>query len=265
MRLAMVTQWLRAARDPANRAVAQGYAYGIVLVQVLWLLTLLLPVDLRLPAFAVLALAEMAVPATAERRGEHTPWHPGHIAERFGLFTIIVLGETILATANVLVEAVDRGEHLAQLLTVSAAALVLVAALWWVYFDRSQGDLLTSLNASLLWGYGHYLVFASLGAVSAGIELAVNRVGDDTELGPVASGLGLSIPVAVFLLAVWALALRPRRDPVVDVAVPVLAVLVVLTALVPGATTVVVLSALLTAAGAFVVATRRAATAPGTP
>lgn len=202
MRLAIVTQWLRASRDPAYQSVARFYAYGIVLVQMLWLLALLVPPHLLLPVFAVLVVAELAVPVTAERRGEHTPWHPGHIAERYGLFTIIVLGETILATANVLVEAVDEGEHLPQLLAVSAAALVLVAALWWVYFDRPQHDLLTSLSASLRWGYGHYLVFAALGAVSAGIELAVNQVADDTELIPVWNAAGLTLPVAVFLLAV---------------------------------------------------------------
>ncbi len=261
MRLALVSQWLRASRDPAHRSVARSYAYAIVAVQVLWLLALLVPKGLLLPVFGILVVAELAVPALAERRGAHTPWHPGHVAERFGLFTIIVLGETILATANVLVEAIDAGEHLPQLLTVSAASLVLVASLWWVYFDRPQYDLVTSLNASLRWGYGHYLIFAALGAVSAGIELAVDEITGKTELGAVAGGLGLTVPVAVFLLAVWLIILRPRRDPGVDSAVPVIAVLVAASCLLPGATTVVVATALLGTAAAVVVTVRRSAPA----
>ncbi len=259
MRLALVSQWLRASRDPVHRAVARSYAYAIVLVQVGWLLALLVPKGVLLPVFAVLVVAELAVPALVERRGAHTPWHPGHVAERFGLFTIIVLGETILATANVLVEAIDVGEHLPQLLTVSAASLVLVASLWWVYFDRPQHDLVTSLNASLRWGYGHYLIFAGLGAVSAGVELAVDEITGDTGLGDVAGGLGLTVPVALFLLAVWVIILRPRRDPGVDAAVPALAVLVAASCLLPGATTVVVATALLGTAAAVVVGVRRTA------
>src|SRR5689334_15751347 len=71
MRLAMVAQWLRAARsDPGHRAVALAYAVGITVVQAGWLLRLLLPDALLLPAFVVLVVAELAVPAVAERRGE---------------------------------------------------------------------------------------------------------------------------------------------------------------------------------------------------
>ena len=132
MRLALVTQWLRASRaDAAHRAVTRAYALGITLVQVLWLLSLLLPAGLRLVGFLVLVLAEIAIPLTAERRGPHTPWHPEHVAERYGLFTIIVLGETVLATAKVFVEAVEEGEHLPELLVLALSALVLVAAMWW--------------------------------------------------------------------------------------------------------------------------------------
>lgn len=233
-----------------------NFAIGIVAVQALWLLSLLLPSGLRLAGFVALALAEIAVPALAERRGPHTPWHPEHVTERFGLFTIIVLGEVVLASANVFVEAVAEGEHLAELITLALAALMLVAAMWWIYFDRAQHDRLDSLAASLRWGYGHYLVFASAGATAAGIELGVDRALARTELGSTAAGLALAVPVAIFLTAVWVLALRPAGDPVIDRAVPLLAALVLLAALLPGTA---VLIALLTAGCAAVVTVRRRA------
>jgi low temperature requirement protein LtrA len=69
MRLALVAQWLRAARaDPPRRRTAIRYAIGVVVVQLLWLLWLVLLADsgLRMTTFVALALAEVAVPVWAE-------------------------------------------------------------------------------------------------------------------------------------------------------------------------------------------------------
>lgn len=49
--------------------------------------------------FLVLIFGEISVPVIAETVHE-TPWHRHHIIERYGLLTIIVLGELILSAAN---------------------------------------------------------------------------------------------------------------------------------------------------------------------
>ena len=56
-----------------------------------WVLLLLAPATVKGVGFALLVVAELSVPFLAER-GTPTPWHPEHIAERYGLFTLIVLG-----------------------------------------------------------------------------------------------------------------------------------------------------------------------------
>lgn len=95
MRIGLVTMWFRAAAGhPEGRRTALRYAYGILAVQTAWVLYLLLPHDLELWFFLPLALLDLGVPMWAERAGQ-TPWHPHHIAERYGLMFIIVLGETI--------------------------------------------------------------------------------------------------------------------------------------------------------------------------
>ena len=105
MRVAMIAQWLRAAgSDPQSRLTCLRYAAGIAVVQVGWVSRLALPPGLRWASFLLLVLAEIAVPYWAERPGM-TSWHPAHIAERYGLFTIIVLGECVLA-ANVALQVV---------------------------------------------------------------------------------------------------------------------------------------------------------------
>ena len=99
MRIAMVAQWLRAAAgDPAARPAALRYAACISILQVGWVVRLFLPQPAALWVFYVLGIGEMLVPSYAERAARGgTPWHPGHIAERYGLFTLIVLGECIAA------------------------------------------------------------------------------------------------------------------------------------------------------------------------
>nr|WP_206681393.1 low temperature requirement protein A [Actinomadura sp. J1-007] len=111
MRTALVAQWLRAGReDPAGRRTALRYALGITVAQAGWILWLvsaeagILTSTAQVPFFVVLAFLELAVPRWAERTSP-TTWHPHHIAERYGLFTIILFGESVLAASN----AVARG------------------------------------------------------------------------------------------------------------------------------------------------------------
>ena len=91
---------------------------------------------LGIPAFLVLALLDLAIPIWAERSGRPTPWHPEHIAERYGLFTIIVLGECVLASSSAVQLAMAAGEVSVSLLAVALGGLLLVFALWWSYFKH---------------------------------------------------------------------------------------------------------------------------------
>jgi low temperature requirement protein LtrA len=211
MRLAMVTQWLRAARsDPPHRRSALRYATGIALVQLGWVLRLLLPEDLGMAGFVALVAAELAVPILAERAAP-TTWHPRHIAERYGLFTLIVLGECVLASTLAIQSALATDAALADLATTAAGGLLTVFGMWWLYFAKEASELLTSLRAGIVWGYGHYLVFASAAAVGAGLAVNVDYLTHHAAIGARASAAAFTIPVALFLLAVWALQLRPHH------------------------------------------------------
>jgi low temperature requirement protein LtrA len=159
MRLAMVTQWLRAAAgDPPHRRSSLRFAAGIAALQVGWVLRLLLPEGPGYAAFLVLVAGELAVPVWAERAAP-TTWHPRHIAERYGLFTLIVLGETVLAATVAIQTALDAHAALGDLATTAAGGLLTVFGMWWLYFAKEAHELLTSLRAGIVWGYGHYLVF----------------------------------------------------------------------------------------------------------
>jgi len=211
MRLAMVTQWLRAAgSDPPHRRSALRYAVGITALQVGWVLRLFLPQGLGYAGFLVLVAAELAVPIWAERAAP-TTWHPRHIAERYGLFTLIVLGECVLASSLAIQTALEEDAALTDLATTAAGGLLTVFGMWWLYFAKESHEFLTSLRVAIVWGYGHYLVFASAAAVGAGLAVNVDYLTDHAAIGARGAAAAFTIPVALFLLAVWALQVRPHH------------------------------------------------------
>ena len=146
MRLALVAQWLRAAQsDP--RAPYDGPAIRPRRHDPAGRLGRCSPscraVDTAVPR--PLAHLELAVPVWAERAGP-TTWHPHHIAERYGLLTLIVLGESILAATTAVQAAVASGEALSALLPLIVGGLLIAFSMWWMYFDRPVHDLLTNLR-----------------------------------------------------------------------------------------------------------------------
>ncbi|MGN5238290.1 low temperature requirement protein A [Rhodococcus sp. SJ-3] len=233
MRLALVPQWLRAARsDPALRQTAMRYAIGITLVQILWVLRLGLPEGWGTVSFLVLVVAELSVPVVAEH-ARITPWHPEHIAERYSLFTLIVLGESILASANAIVDAIDHTENVGSLVLIAVCGLALAGGMWWVYFHTEHSRMLTGMSSALVFGYGHYVVFAAAGAFSAGIEVAIDHDTHATGLEATAAAATLTVPVAIFLLSAWFLTMRGCLSRGADVAVVGLSLLIGASALAP--------------------------------
>jgi low temperature requirement protein LtrA len=202
MRLAGVAQWLRAAAsDPGHRQAALRYAGGITVLQVAWIALLFLPA-IALPGSLVLAGLELSVPVWAEGLGR-TPWHPHHIAERFQLFTLIVLGESILSATLAVQSGLASGDTLAMLLPTIAGGLLIVFSMWWVYFVRPMHDLLTDFTRATIWGYGHYFVFAAAAATGAGLAVAVDAGTHRAVISAWAATWAVAIPVAVFVLALW--------------------------------------------------------------
>ena len=213
MRVAMVAQWLRAASgDPAARPVALRYVAGVTLLQIGWVLRLFLPEQAGLWAFYPLAALEMLVPAWAERAGPPggTPWHPGHITERYGLFTLIVLGECIAAVTVALHSASSSHGFSAGLVAVVVGAVLLVFSIWWWYFENpAEEGLRMSRQLAFFWGYGHYVVFASLGALGAGLQLAAaGSHGALSSTTATTAGLAVAVPVAAYFVVTGVLQAR---------------------------------------------------------
>ena len=233
MRVAMVLQWLRAAHEcPATRRASLRYATGVGLAQIGWLIRLALPSPWNLIAFVVLGVTELLIPIWAETSGQVTPWHPAHIAERYGLFTIIVLGECVLAAMMTIQAAIAESGPTLALLATGGGALVLIFGLWWSYFKSSPIEVLHSSDrSSFLWGYGNFFVFASVAALGAGLQVAAESTRPDAHIGATTAALMVALPVVVFVVAVGLLHRVTDRQPVDFRPIGIAVVLFVLAAL----------------------------------
>ena len=152
-----------------------------------------------LATFALGMAMEFVVPWVAEHR-HRTPYHPEHVAERYGLFTIIVLGEVVLSSVMAVQGALD-GSPVSGLLTLVLGALLVVFSMWWLYFKREHAALFASERTVFRAAYGHLFIFASVAATGAGLAAAVDVVTHHAHTTTAFVAWSVALPLVVFLLA----------------------------------------------------------------
>lgn len=207
MRVAMALFWFGAAAgDRQRRNTALTYGFGILAMQVYWIaiITNVPPTsELYVPLFLGGLLGELAVPAIAEMRYGATTWHRHHIIERYGLLNIIVLGECFLSVVAMLA-AGEHGEP-ADGASIRAAiiAAVITFSLWGLYFTRETPLENDDLRHALLWGYGHFAIFASGAATGAGLAVCHEVLTGHAAVSERSASYAIAIPVAIYTLTLW--------------------------------------------------------------
>jgi len=209
MRAPLLFLWWQASRhDPRSAPAARIYMATIATAQVGWvaLIFLELPIVTTFLLFAALIAVEVVGPVLAERKAR-TPWHPHHIAERFGLLTIITLGEVIIGTVAAL-SALVNGEAgwTMQAVLLALAGVGLAFGCWWMYFAVPWAEsLVRHRERGFIFGYGHLLIFGPLAAMGAGLHVGAYRLEGEATIGPTATVLSVALPVALFALTQFAL------------------------------------------------------------
>ena len=208
IRLVMAAQWFRAGRaNPDLRPFCDRWAYGILMVQIGWVLfgfglRHLTPLE-TIPFFLLGVIVELLVPAWAQALEGAPQAHSEHVEERYGLFTIIILGEMVLVASDAFNTALSDHQHLATLMIGAISAGVLAFCLWWLYFGFLGEYDLSRTRTAFIWGYGHYFVYGSLTTIGGTLAALLEQVASgDEKLGRTATALTLTIPVAGFLAAI---------------------------------------------------------------
>ncbi|WP_261164800.1 low temperature requirement protein A [Microbacterium sp. Marseille-Q6965] len=219
MRIATIALWLRAAmHDEKRRRTCMAYAVNISIAQVGWiaLIFLNLPLGATLILTTALTLFELAGPVYAELRYGATPWHPHHIAERYGLLVIITLGEVILGTIVAISAIIEADGWSLEAGLVAFGGTALAFGMWWSYFVLPFGQLLEHhRRRGFPWGYLHLFLFGSLVVVGAGLHVAANVVTGHAHVGDTFAVAAIAIPVLVyetFLFGIYALTVM-QFDP----------------------------------------------------
>ncbi len=174
-------------------------AGALAVVQVLWIAAGFVPGELFVYVWFVLVALELAVPMWAERTGA-TPWHPHHISERYGLLTLIVLGESVLAATLAIQAALDDAHPTAALFSVIGGGILVLFAMWWLYFDREPHGPTETGAQAFLWGYGHFVIFVAAAGAGAGLAVAVDYSVHKAHISTTAAGLAIAVPVALYVL-----------------------------------------------------------------
>lgn len=216
MRVAMLTQWLRLAyQAPEHRRAALVYAAFILVAQIGWVMLALSGLTLAgsLAAAGILYAIELGGPLVTERGIGRTPWHPHHIAERYGLMTLIALGEGVLGTIASVEPITAEHGWTSEASMLVAAGTLLTFGVWWAYFSVPFGEILQrNPRAAFVFGYGHLLIFASIAAMGAGLHLAAYVVSGTAQVGWPAAVQAVAMPVGVFMVSFFAIySLMVRR------------------------------------------------------
>ncbi|MFD3542254.1 low temperature requirement protein A [Streptomyces sp. NPDC058662] len=180
-RLVLLGLWWPATRNPPPDRVPPWRPISYCLLSgLLWAASAAVPGPWRYTLWAVLIAAEMILLLSARGRGVPGRIDTGHLVERVGLFVIIVLGESVLG----LVTSMDQA-WTAQAATVAVLGFVLLAALWWSYFDfgSASAELVLGsakgprayLLARDVGGFLHYFVTAGILCMAAGLATAVEE------------------------------------------------------------------------------------------
>jgi low temperature requirement protein LtrA len=189
LRSIMLALYARAWRAvPEARALIRFYGLGYSAGVALWLVSLAFDTPWRYVVWAIAQVLELSLPPLSTQLHRRIPVSASHLPERWALFTLIVLGESVVAVAIAISGA---SWHLS-----SAAAAVLgfaaVAGVWWLYFDRQASVTLRGSTMSIVvYSYAHIPLLMGLAAMSAGVRLLIERAGaDHLGTGPSVALLG---------------------------------------------------------------------------
>lgn len=179
-RLILIIMYLRARRHvPETRQLVGGYVGGMTIAVAFWLASVFVPEPYRYILWAVGLLIDVYTPYRLRKIQAKVPLDVAHLPERFGLFTILVLGESIAA----IVAGLGHEGWIAGPVTTAVLAVVVAAGLWWVYFDNLDGTVVRRRAEQktawkpTVWIYGHLPLVIGLMATAIGLEGAVIGAG----------------------------------------------------------------------------------------
>ena len=199
-RFVLVFQYYRTRHLPEARSLSARYLAGHGCAAALWLISALVPAPERYWIWGAAFTLDLGTPWLAVDHSIAVPPDAGHLPERFGLFTLILLGECVIAVMH----GVEHQEHWSAPAASSAVtALGLVFLVWWWYFDAARATAVRPVRSRRdalrlhVWSYAHLPLYIGIVVAFAGIQLVVSVVPEPSldlhQFGILAAALAVTM------------------------------------------------------------------------
>ncbi len=191
---------------PTAKRFGSGFATSIAC----FFLSIFVPPPQRFVLWGIGLLIDISTPLSAYRQQALLPkFSSSKLPERFGLFLIIVLGESVVA--------VVQGLAAKPELSILAAGtgilgMAMAFGMWWIYFDFvARRPPKPGVGWSYAWGYLHMPLVMSVTATGAGILNTITNE-QDVLLEPVRMLIAFSVGFSLIAIALLEKTLRREAD-----------------------------------------------------
>lgn len=216
LRSILVLEYWRAGKhNQPIRPLVNRYMIGFGSAAALWVVSTFMPLPQRFIVWYLAIAVDFFAPLTAGALHFKFPPHLAHLPERFGLFTIIMLGEAIVRIVMGI-----RPEHLNTMSAVAALmGLIIIFTLWWGYFDGVKGAETRHLTerdhvrAYQQWLYAHLPLTLAIASVAVGIQRVMRLPTSEMLSFQEAGILSASVGVCMLSLNTIFLSSYPGRPP----------------------------------------------------
>jgi low temperature requirement protein LtrA len=215
VRFMLVAEYLRAAKHiPHIRELTNRYCLGFGFAALLWALSTLVGTPWRFWLWGLAVIVDFLAPLTAGELHARFPPHLMHLPERFGLFTIIVIGEAVVSVV------MGFSKHGLDFVSgmVGIMGLLIAYSLWWGYFEGAKGaatlTLLSQGNVHRyqLWLYSHLPLVLGITSTAVGVKHLIALSPWQTLSGLQGWVLSCSVGISVVALSLILLATNPVKQ-----------------------------------------------------
>jgi low temperature requirement protein LtrA len=202
--------WWRSGRhDRQFRPVARRFVLGFSISVGLFYLSVFMPIPVRFWLWGAALLIDFVTPLfTLKQQAALPKLSSSKLPERYGLFIIIVLGESVI---GVVAGLADQDEFSWLIAIAAILGITLAFGLWWIYFDfvgrrPPKPDIVSALS----WSYLHLALAIAITATGAGV---LNIIADEDARMDYPVGLLIAGAVGSTLFVIGLIELVLRRDP----------------------------------------------------
>jgi low temperature requirement protein LtrA len=215
VRFVLVAQYFRARHVPGARPLTMRYLLGHGTAAVLWLASALVPAPVRFWIWAAAFAIDLGTPWLAVRHSVNAPPDAAHLPERFGLFTLILLGESVVAVMH----GMESQEDWTPAAALSAFLGMGIAFLIWAwYFDGAAGAAEQPVRSRRdavrfqIWTYAHFPLYLGIIITGVGIQRIVTAAARYALMSPEATLLAAAAAMVMLAMTTIGAASASRRN-----------------------------------------------------